>query len=394
MKIAIFTDTYLPQINGVVAYIHDAIEVLSKNNEIVLFAPGQGPMRTQYVRGNFKIHWIPSIPFPFYEGYRIASMDYSRISAILKEEKPDIVHAHAPINLGLQGILSARRKRIPTIITYHTHFPDYAPHLLNGKLPKPLRKLTEYTAKKFVKYTFRNADIVTAPTMELVGELRSYGLRNVEHLPNGIDMRKLSSSPKAVSAFKKTNHIPKGRKIVLYLGRISFEKRIDVLLEAFGMMERKDAVLVIAGGGPYIQNFKDLAQTMGLKGVIFTGFVRDEQLGAAYACADVFASASDTETFGLTFVEAMHMGCPVVGVRKLGPKEIIGDGRAGLLVEPSKPRELAKAIDRLLSDKSLRERMGKAGRMTAKRYTIEASVGMTMRIYKRLLARRVSRSTR
>ena len=97
--------------------------------------------------------------------------------------------------------------------------------------------MSEYTAKKFVKYMFRNADAVTAPTMELVEELRSYGLRNVEYVPNGIDMRKLACSPKDVSAFKKAHKIPKGKKIVLYLGRISFEKRLDVLLESFGMME-------------------------------------------------------------------------------------------------------------------------------------------------------------
>ncbi len=394
MKIAIFTDTYLPQTNGVVAYIHDAIGVLSKNHEIVLFAPGQGPVRTEQVNDNFKIHWIPSAPFPFYEGYRIASMDYRRVSAILRNEKPDIVHAHAPINLGLQGVISATRNHVPTVITYHTHFPDYVPHLLNGKLPKSLRRLSEYTAKKFVKYMFRNADVVTAPTIELVEELQSYGLRNVEYLPNGIDMRKLACSPKDIAAFKKNNRIPKGKKIVLYLGRISFEKRLDVLLESFGMMERKDAILVIAGGGPYIRNFEGLATTMGLRDVIFTGFVADKQLGAAYACADVFASASDTETFGMTFVEAMRMGCPVVGVRRLGPKEIIEDGKTGLLVEPGNPSELAGAIDRLLSDKKLRERMGDAGRRTAMRYTIEASVGQMMKIYDRLLERRVFESTR
>ena len=146
---------------------------------------------------------------------------------------------------------------------------------------------------------------------------------------------------------------------------------------------------MIAGGGPYIRNFKSLAATMGLENVIFTGFVADKQLGAAYACADVFASASDTETFGMTFVEAMRMGCPVVGVRKLGPKEVIQDGKTGFLVEPSNPGELAGAIDKLLSDKKLRERMGDAGCRTSKKYTIQASVGMMIKTYNRILGRRV-----
>jgi glycosyltransferase involved in cell wall biosynthesis len=383
MKIALFTDTYLPQTNGVVAYIHDAIGILSKEHEVVLFAPGHGPPRTQYATGSFRIHWIPSSPFPFYEGYRIASLDYRRISAILKEEAPDIVHAHAPINLGLQGLISAHRKRIPTIATYHTHFPDYVPHLLNGRLPSPLRKVSEYTAKKFVKYAFRNVDVVTAPTKELVDELRSYGLRNVEYLQNGIDMRKLASDAGAASAFKRRHGIVKGKKTVLYLGRISFEKRLDVLLEAFGMLEREDAVLVIAGGGPYLKNFKELAQSMGIRNVVFTGYV--DELGPAYGSCDIFASASDTETFGLTFVEAMRMGKPVIGVRKLGPKEIIQDRKTGFLVEPSNPADMARAMDKLLSDKALRMRMGAAGKRASEKYTIEESVRKTLRIYSRLI---------
>jgi 1,2-diacylglycerol 3-alpha-glucosyltransferase len=261
MKIAFFTDTYLPQTNGVVAYVHDAIKVLSKEHEVVLFAPGEGPMRTDYVSDNFRICWIPSIPFPFYEGYRIASMDYRLLGAMLKEEMPDVVHAHAPINLGLQGILSARRLGIPTVATYHTHFPDYVPHLLNGRLPGPFRRISEYTARRFVRYAFGHADVATAPTMELVRELRSYGLRNVEHVPNGIDMARFRHTAGAVAAFRKSHGIPKGKKVVLYLGRISFEKRLDVLLEAFGMMARKDTVLMVCGGGPYIRNFRDLALT-------------------------------------------------------------------------------------------------------------------------------------
>src|SRR5271157_5332246 len=172
MKIALFTDTYLPQTNGVVAYIHDAINELSREHEVVLFAPGQGPMRTQQVSDNFKIHWIPSIPFPFYEGYRMAVVDYRRLGSMLKEEKPDIVHAHAPINLGLQGLLSAKRRRMPTVITYHTHYPDYVPHLLNGIHMGPFRRISEVTVQKMIKHVFRHVDVVTAPTRELVRELR------------------------------------------------------------------------------------------------------------------------------------------------------------------------------------------------------------------------------
>lgn len=383
MKIALFTDTYLPQMNGVVACIDDAIRMLKRYNEVVLFAPHDGPMEVE-VSGNLKIYRIPSAPFPFYEGYRIASVDYRRISDLLGKEMPDIVHAHAPVMLGLQGVISAKRKRIPVVVTYHTHFPDYLPHLLDGKLPKALEKASSFTVKKLIKHVFSMADVVTAPTRELVQELESYGLRNVTYLPNGVDLKRFRKDKVSEKEFRARYKIPK-KRIALYLGRISFEKRIDRLIKAFHRIENQDRLLLITGGGPYLKQFQDFAKAIGLKNVIFTGFVKRKHLSAAYGCADLFASASDTETFGLTFVEAMHVGLPVIGVRRFGAKEIIEHGKSGLLVEPDDELALADAMDRLLRDGALRRRMGKAAHERAKGYSLEKSIERTLEIYEGLL---------
>jgi glycosyltransferase involved in cell wall biosynthesis len=382
MKIALFTDTYLPQTNGVVAYLCDIIGALSKKHEVVLFAPGDGGFRREQVSGNFSIYWIPSSPFPFYESYRVASMDYRHVSALLSKEKPDIVHAHAPINLGLQGMIAGKRKGVPVVATYHTHYPDYVPHLLNGKLPSIFGNVGKLTAKKFVKHTFGMADIVTAPTGELVSELRSYGMKNVVPLQNGICLRKLKCTAKEAAQFRKAHSIPKGRRTVIYLGRISFEKRLDRLLEAYRMVEDGGKLLIIAGGGPSLEKFKALSASLGIRNIVFTGFVK--RPAVAYAVADVFASASDSETFGLTFVEAMHMGLPVIGVRKLGAKEVITDMKDGLLVEPGDSAALAHAMKRLLEDKTLCGALAREGRKTARRFSIENSMKETIAIYEGL----------
>lgn len=384
MKIALFTDTYLPQINGVAIYLSDIIRVLSREHEVVLFAPGEGRLRMETVSPRFRIWWVPSSPFPFYEGYRIASLDYRKISELLRKEKPDVVHAHAPINLGLQGILAAKRKGIPAIATYHTHYPDYVPHVMTVKLPKMLRHATEYTAKRFVKHTFGMADVVTAPTEELVAELCSYGMANVVHLPNGIDLSKLDCTAKDVAAFRKRHKIPSGMMVVLYLGRISFEKRLDRLLEAFKSIEKNDRVLVVAGGGPYLKAFKDISNKLGIKNIIFTGYVKAGELGAAYRCADIYVSASDSETFGLTFVEAMYAGLPVIGVARLGPKDIIKDGRNVILVDPGDIDCLARSMEKLLDRPALRRRMAKEARKTAAGYSIERSAERTVDLYRSL----------
>jgi glycosyltransferase involved in cell wall biosynthesis len=230
------------------------------------------------------------------------------------------------------------------------------------------------------------ADIVAAPTRELANELRSYGLRNVVRLPNGIDFKKLGCSRKEIAAFRNAHGIPPRSKVVLYLGRISFEKRLDILLEAFRMIGKKDRVLVIAGDGPYLNDFKKFARALGIRNAIFTGFIR--RPGPAYGAADIFASASDSETFGLTFVEAMRFGLPVVGVRRLGAKEVITDGKNGILVEPGDAPALARSLERLLSDKALRGKLGEEGMETAKRYSIENSVRETLRLYRKLIKKR------
>ncbi|MEW6749217.1 MAG: glycosyltransferase family 1 protein [Candidatus Micrarchaeota archaeon] len=382
MKIALFTDTYNPQTNGVVAYLNDSIGLLSKNDQVVVFAPGEGGFNREQVSPNLSVYWIPSSSFPFYEGYRIASIDYKRVSSLLREEKPDIVHAHAPINLGLQGIVAAKRKKIPVVITYHTHFPDYVPHLLNGRLPEVFAQLSGHTVKRMIKHVFGMADVVTAPTKELANELRSYGLTNVMHLPNGIDFSRFKCSEREVNAFKR-KHKTAGKKVILYLGRISFEKKIDHLFEAYHEIEREDRMLVVAGGGPYLKQFKKFAKALGLKNVVFTGFLKSA--APAYRCADIFVSASDSETFGLTFVEAMHNGVPPIGVRRLGPKEVIKNGKDGLLVKPNDSHALALAMESLLEDDKLRARLGKEARESAKRYSIERSVGATIRIYRKLV---------
>lgn len=381
MKIAVFTDTYLPQTNGVVAYLCDSLKALSRDNDVVLFAPGSARLKVEQASARMRIYWVPASPFPFYEGYRIASFDYGRVSAILKREKPDIVHAHAPVPLGLQGLLWAKRHGVPSVVTYHTHFPDYLPHLLNGKLPGFLHGLSHYTVRTFIRHVFSHVDVVTAPTQELCSELRSYGLGNVVHLPNGVDFGKFCGKPAHGRKFREEHGIG-GRKAVLYVGRLSFEKRLDVLLEAFRMAERKDRALVIVGSGPALPKLRELASALELKNVIFTGFVRDA--GAAYLAGDIFASPSDTETFGLTFVEAMHAGLPAIGVSKLGAKEVITP-ECGILVEPGDVAGMAAAMDRLLSSPGLRGRMGREAVKRAARYSIARSVSKTLSIYGRLL---------
>lgn len=387
MKIAVFTDTFHPQKNGVVVFLDQTLAEMSKMHKVVLFAPGTGRQRVESVGRNMRIYWMPSIPFPFYEGYRMARSTALEVNRILKDEKPDVVHLHSPVLLGLQGMIAARKRGLPTVATYHTHLPDYLPHLLRGRMSTLIGGIGDYTTKKLIKLVYSGAGLSTAPTRELVRELKSYGVRNAVCLPNGVNMKKLKASAADRKAFARKYGVPAGMRIVLYAGRVSFEKKLDVLLEAFRRIQDGRTLLLVVGSGPSLEGYRKMAGELGLKDAVFTGYVDERMLAAAYSLADIFVSPSDTETFGMTFVEAMSFGLPAIGANRLGAKELISDGRNGFLTEPGLPAGLAERMRRLLCDGKLRARMGRNAKKASMEYTTERCVARTLELYRGLIAR-------
>lgn len=382
MKIAIVSDTFHPQKNGVVVFLEDFIKQLARKAEIIVLAPGEKNFLVKNKTKNITYYHLPSLPFPFYPGYRMSTVHRRDIKKIFEKEKPDVVHLHAPVLAGLKALYVSKNLGLPTVVTYHTHFPDYVSHLSLGILRGKVEDLAKVPVKRLIKSVFSKADIITAPTPALQKELSSYGLQNVQFIPNGIDFSKFKNSKKI--DVRKKHSIPKEKRIILYVGRISFEKRLDVLLSAFKKISEKrdDVFLLIAGGGPYLDDYTKLAQAMGLQNIAFAGFVPDENLSSYYAAADLFVSASDTETFGLTFVEAMFFGLPVVGVNRLGASDVITQ-KVGLLAEPSNSTDLARCISLVLDHKKLFDEFKKNAKKEAQKYSIENTVRSFMKIYKK-----------
>ena len=383
--IGIFTDTFRPQKNGVVVFLESTLPLLARRNKVILFAPGEKKFKMEKVNKNLRIYWIPAKQFPFYEGYRIAAFSYFELKRILKKEKVDVVHCHAPMVLALQGLFAAKGLGIPTVSTYHTHLPDYVPHLLKGRLPNFLNRLSHYPVKKMIKHVYSASDCVTGPTAELVQELHGYGIHNVKEVPLGVDAIRFKNGKKYKKLFMKKYNIQPNLQIILYAGRVSFEKRLEVLLHAFKKIESKNRLLLIVGDGPYKKKYCNLARRLGIKNILFTGFVEDKLLPAAYACADVFVSPSDTETFGLVFTEAMAAGVPVIGVNRLGAAEVVRHCRNGYLVKPGDYNAMAMRMTALLADRKLRKQLGAEGRKTAGRYSLANCVGKMGRIYQGLV---------
>ncbi|MFH2105635.1 MAG: glycosyltransferase [Candidatus Micrarchaeota archaeon] len=375
MKIALFTDTFHPQKNGVVVFLDQVLNRLSRDHEVLIVAPGLRPGIEMH--GKVKVLWVRSVPFPFYKGYRISAISPRDVEKIIKKEKPDIVHSHAPVVLGVFALLAARRLGIRSVATYHTHFEEYFPHLFVGFYPKFLKQASSFTTKKLVSHFYSKADVVTAPSSEFVHILKSYGIKNTELLENGVELGRLKGK---IIDFRKKYSIPKEKKVALYLGRVSFEKKLGLLINAF---KKLDAILVIAGSGPYLDKCRKLAH--GMKNVVFTGFVEESDLASIYRMGDVFVSASDTETFGLTFLEGMACGLPIVCPKSPGISDLVEDKVNGLLFKPNDLRDLQNCVMRLLGNKKMAAKMAVANRKKAGLFSMKQCCEKTVRLYRRLL---------
>jgi 1,2-diacylglycerol 3-alpha-glucosyltransferase len=356
MKIAIFTDTYEPQINGVVTSINDYNKQLRKHgHEVHIFCPkAHGLKKSKF------IHPVKSMELKQYPSYRIGFPSRVVIRG-MRKFKPDLVHIHSPGSLGLMGLTIAKTLKIPSVMTYHTLFTEYAGYLPGAK-HRPVRKLGEKTIKKYVKHFYNRADLIIAPGKDTSRFLKKLVRKPVIILPTGIPL------PKKILA-KKQNKIP----IVLQVGRLCKERSVDVVIKAFALLLKKHpAKLVITSSGPQAEELKQLTSDLGIqKNVKFTGFVSERQKNALYKKADVFVSASSTDTQGLVPIEAMSFGTPVVVTHASGFRDFITHNKNGMMFPKGNEKKLCEQLLKVIKNKSLRIKLSKQGIITSQKYDIE-----------------------
>jgi len=368
MRIAFFTDTYEPQVNGVVSAVRTLSEELARSNRVFLFYPGER-LRVGRRKKGVRMFEIPSLPFPFYESYRVARPRLLTIHQLFDEVDADLVHVHTPATLGLIGASLARVHSVPCVATYHTLLPEYFPHLTFGKARELMRTLGRLSTKPYTQAFYNRVDATIAPSKEIANLLGEWKINNVRVIPNPIDKKFFRKRTPKVKA-RRIFGLPSDAFIFLYLGRLSLEKRVELLLRAFKIVERKlpNAFLAIAGSGPDAERLRRLKERLALKRVKFLGFIDPNLLEACYRAADVFVSPSPSETQGLTFVEAMACGLALIGANTLGAREVIRENDAGILVRPNSVRSLAKAMLELGRKPKLAERLGERNAERARRY--------------------------
>ena len=372
LRIGIFTDTFTPDINGVVTVIQMMTrELTSRGHEVIIFCPKH--------RGDHTDHdgvcRFPSVRFVFYKGLRMA-IPFSR-KAFRQFPTLDIIHSHDPGPMGWLAHRAARRFGIAHIHTYHDLYVDYRRYL--PRLVRPSRNLV----KRLSRYLGDRCDAVIAPSEQMRIELSSYGItRPIYALPFGVDARDFEHTIDW-NARQELN-LPT-EDLLLYAGRVGMEKNLDFLLRVFKRIhnEKPSVRLVIAGDGPHRKALEQYAATLGVDAItVFTGFLNRRDLIDFYKQATLFVFPSTTDTQGLVIMEAMMAGAAVVSVNVLGPVDVIRNGETGILVNPVE-EEFANACLGLLGDDRARATMGAAATRWARSNTSRVSTGRLLEIYGR-----------
>lgn len=307
MNIGLFTDTYFPQLSGVATSIQTLKNALEKNgHSVFIFTTTDPHLGKGTIEPN--VFRVSSVPFVSFTDRRIAFRGLFQATKIAKEVKLDIVHTQTEFSMGMIGKYVAHSLGIPAIHTYHTMYEDYLHYVLNGHL------LKTYHVKQFTKAYLHNMDGVVAPSERVKETLTRYGVTiPMRIIPTGVDLTAINENPRR--DVRKELGIDSNEKVILTLSRVAAEKKIDQILDVLPtVLESEPNVkFVIAGDGPDVQPLKDQVARLSLEDyVIFAGSVEHSDVGNYYRMADLFVSASDTETQGLTYIEALAAGTKCV----------------------------------------------------------------------------------
>ncbi|KFM98626.1 glycosyltransferase family 1 protein [Bacillus clarus] len=351
MRVAIFTDTFTPQINGVAKTLDRLTNYFQKQNiAYSVFAP-QHKAEDNFVANVNKMRSIPlTILYP---ECRFA-FPTPRIKRELLAFRPDIIHIATPFNMGLCGLYYAKKLNIPVVGSYHTDFDAY---LRYYKIEFFFNMLWNYL-KWFHSHMRKNF----VPSPETLQQLTNKGFQNLYIWGRGVNCS-LFHPAYSKDLFRKKYNIT-ADYVLSYVGRIAPEKDIDTLQALIHKTkkERNDIHWLITGDGPLAKNFH---QNTSKTNVTFTGYLQGENLAEAYACSDIMVFPSATETFGNVVLESLACGTPVIGANSGGVKNIIEDGKTGLLCEPQNTDSFLSSIYYLLHHGEIRVQMGKSASMYA-----------------------------
>ncbi len=367
MRIALITETFLPQINGVTTTLLRILEHLEREgHKALLLAPRGAPATYAGTR----IVPLGGAPLPFYPELNVTPPQ-SGIAAHLRAFRPDLIHLVSPAILGMAIPSLTLKLGIPLISSYHTNLADYSSYYGMGAL--------KGLFATYLRWMHNRSRVTLCPSHATLTELRAHGYRRLKVWGRGVDTNSFHPSYRS-DEWRASVGAQPGDVLLVYVGRLAREKRLDLLVEPLRML--RGVRLVIVGDGPARAELE--AHMAGLP-VHFTGYRRGVELATAYASSDVFVFPSFTDTFGQVIQEAMASGLAVAAAHSGGAIDLVQPGVTGWTFKPGTSSSILVTLRRLLQQPAQRIAMGQAGRRAAEQRSWPTVMGELMGHYQDLL---------
>jgi 1,2-diacylglycerol 3-alpha-glucosyltransferase len=381
MNIGLFTDTYIPQVNGVVTVIRNLKENLSSmGNNVYVFTikhPDAEPLKN-VVR-------VPSIKFIKEPQHRIGIPFSTKINKVVKSKRLDIIHTHTEFSMWFQAMMVSRKFGLPMVHTMHTMYEEYIHYI------PFLKYFADETIRNWIKLICKNCEVLVAPSQKMKDFLLNYNAyKPIKIIPNGVDLSKFyrieNRDNKDIEEFRKRFNLNQNDKVLIFVGRLGKEKGIDVLLYILKKLVKNNPKikLLLVGDGPEKRNLKILGEELNITdNTIFTGYLNwPDEVRLAYNSSDVAIVASHTESFGLVVLEALACGLPVVAKEDSSFQNLIIDGENGFFCKNRE--EMVEKTNDLISKPEKYKEMKQKARKTAEQFSVQQNAIRTFELYKEI----------
>ena len=388
MRIGLFSDTYLPDINGVATSVETLRKTLEEHgHDVFVIANHKGLI---HLKREGNILRLPGIELKWLYGYAMSSPLQIKAKEEIKMMNLDIIHVHTEFGVGIFARTVAKDLNIPVVTTYHTMYEDYT-HYFNEYDIEMVEKMLKSLASNLSKLAHNNAQVVISPSQKTKDTLMGYGLTAPIHvIPTGIDLRQYNVEnidQAFIEQLKEKYGIKQDDCVVVYIGRIANEKSIDVAIRGFEKAAKTDPKykMMIVGGGPSLDDLKQLAIDLGIKdSVIFTDKQSREYVPALYQCGEAFVSCSTSETQGMTYIEAMSSSLPIFARKDDVLIDLIDEGQSGFYIEEDSFSD--KLMEYFSYPKEKREEMKKYARSKVLCYDTEVFYNRVLACYEQAYA--------
>ena len=387
MRIGLFTDSYPPYINGVstsVAILKKALE--AKGHTVYVVTVSNNALKYEHDTEN-NIVRVPGIPVGIYD-YRLSRIYPLTMINTMKNWNLDVIHSHTEFGIGILARLFAKQFNIPLVHTYHTLYEDYTHYITHGYFEKSSKKIVEYLTKFYCDKTANELIVPTDKIYRLFKEKYQFE-KNIHIIPTGLDVERFYTenvNSSDVEKLKKKLHINKKDFVIIFVGRLATEKNVEFIINAQKTIIKKypNIKLLIVGDGPEKETYEELTKKLKLdNNIIFTGYAVWEEMPLYYHSANLFVTASTTETQGLTVIEAMASGITPLCIDDDSFKGTVVDELNGRIFKTQE--DYCNQVFELYENNTLRQKYNRQARLQAEHCSSKFYAERVLEVYKRAI---------